>query len=264
MRSKPWSACLCLLLIACAELSAQADSPVVAHVRFISTTQPLLGVGVVTNRKPQAVTIPTDMFSQEIIYRGPGRLELLRLNVVKKDAAKTPESEPLPAPSPAPRRGVKALPENVAYVVSGSPPIAWIDLPRNQGALHLIILVTPGRGNGMVMLNDRPGSFPPGSNRYLNLCSFPLTVRTPSGDYVVAAGNSQVLRPGALDKTYYDLQLLSRDAKVVFSTRAYHLESERKLYVLGQVGTTDRIQLKAIVDRPQPPRVAPVAEAGKK
>jgi len=264
MRSKPWSACLGLLFVACARLSAQAEGPVVAHVRFISTTQPLLGVGVVTNRKPQAVTITTDMFSEEITYRGPARLELIRLNAVRISSAKTTESEPLPAPTPAPRRGVKALPENVTYAPSGDPAIAWIDLPRNQGVLHLIILVTPGRGNGMVVLNDRPGSFPPGSNRYLNLCSFPLTIRAPSGDYVVAAGNSQVLRPGALDKTYYDLQLLSRDSKVVFSTRTYHRESDRKLYVLSQVGTTDRIQLKAIVDRPQPPRVAPVAEAGKK
>jgi hypothetical protein len=72
------------------------------------------------------------------------------------------------------------------------------------------------------------------------------------------------LRPGALDKAYYDLQLLTRDAKVVFSTRVYHLESARKLYVLSQLGTSERVQLKAIVDRPQPPKSELVEETGKK
>jgi hypothetical protein len=116
----------------------------------------------------------------------------------------------------------------------------------------------------MVMLNDKLGSFPPGSNRYLNLCPFPLTVRAPSGDYVVPAGGSQILRPGALDKAYYDFQLLSPDAKVLFSTRVYHLESTRKLYVLTQLGTSERVQLKAIVDRPQPPKRELLEETGKK
>jgi hypothetical protein len=264
MRSKSFCAVIGLLLASFSGVRAQSETFVEARIRFISMTRPLVGVGVVNNRKAQGMVIPTDMFSEEVTYRGPSRLELVQMSASRSEPEGIPKAEEKAAKDPAPRQGVKAKRQTLTYSPTGAPPLAWIDLPTKQGLLHLIILVTPGQGNGMVMMNDKPGSFPPGSNRYLNLCPFPLTVRAPSGDYVVAAGNSQTLRPGALDKAYYDLQLLTRDAKVVFSTRVYHLESARKLYVLSQLGTSERVQLKAIVDRPQPPKSELVEETGKK
>ncbi len=266
MRSNPLLTVVGLLLTFAVGAQAQSEGYVEARIRFISMTQPLVGVGVVNNRKAQGIVIPTDMFAQEISYRGPARLELVKMTATRSDRPSGAKAEEPPAgtKSQTPPPGLKTKLQTLTYTATGGPPLAWIDLPTKQGLLHLIILVTPGQGNGMVMMNDKPGSFPPGSNRYLNLCGFPLTVRAPSGDYVVPAGGSQILRPGALDKGYYDFQLISRDAKVLFSTRTYHLESTRKLYILTQLGTSERVQLKAIVDRPQPARSEFAEETGKK
>ena len=264
MRSNSLLTLVGLLLTLAAGAQAQSDGYVEARMRFISMKQPLVGVGVVNNRKAQGLVIPTDMLSEEVAYRGPARLELVQMSAKRSDNQAIPKPEtPEPKNTP-PRQGVKGKQQTLTYSVTASAPLAWIDLPQKQGLLHLIILVTPGEGNGMVMLTDKPGAFPPGSNRYLNLCPFPLTVRAPSGDYVVPAGGSQILRPGALDKAYYDFQLLSREAKVLFSTRVYHLETTRKLYVLTQLGTSERVQLKAIVDRPAPPKASDDAGAEKK
>jgi hypothetical protein len=240
---------------------AQSQDQVEARIRFISMTRPLMGVGLVNDGKPTGIVIPTDMFSDGISYRGPARLELVKLSATESVPEPPPEPEGKKPTPPSPRRGVKLSQQTTSYKVTREPALAWIDLPKKQGLLHLIILVTPGQGNGMVMLNDRPGSFPPGSNRYLNLCAFPLKVKAPSGEYDVSAGGSQTLRPGALDKSYYDLQLLTRDSRVVFSTRIYHLESARKLYVLSQVGSSERVQLKAIVDRPPSARAEDLEKA---
>lgn len=266
MRSKSLLTIVGLLLTLTVGAQAQSEGYVEARIRFISMTQPLVGVGVMNNRKAHGIVIPTDMFAEEISYRGPARLELVKMTAVRSERPSGTKTEEPPAgtKSQPPRPGVKTKLQTLTYTATGASPLAWIDLPQKQGLLHLIILVTPGQGNGMVMLSDKPGSFPPGSNRYLNLCPFPLTVRTPSGDYVVPAGGSQILRPGALDKAYYDFQLLSREAKVLFSTRVYHLESTRKLYVLTQLGTSERVQLKAIVDRPAPPKTDDGGEPGKK
>jgi len=266
MRSKSLLTIVGLLLTLAVGAQAQSEGYVEARIRFISMTQPLVGVGVMNNRKAHGIVIPTDMFAEEISYRGPARLELVKMTAVRSERPSGTKTEEPPAgtKSQPPRPGVKTKLQTLTYTATGASPLAWIDLPQKQGLLHLIILVTPGQGNGMVMLSDKPGSFPPGSNRYLNLCPFPLTVRTPSGDYVIPAGGSQILRPGALDKAYYDFQLLSREAKVLFSTRVYHLESTRKLYVLTQLGTSERVQLKAIVDRPAPPKTDDGGEPGKK
>jgi hypothetical protein len=264
MRSKSLLTVVGLLLTLTVGAQGQSEGYVEARIHFISTTKPLLGVGLVNNRKPQGLMIPTDMFAEEITYRGPARLELVQMSATRIEPEPDPNTEASSTKNPPLPRGIKARQQTVKYSLTKAPPLAWIDLPQKQGLLHLIILVTPGQGNGMVMLSDKLGSFPPGSNRYLNLCPFPLTVRAPSGDYVVPAGGSQILRPGALDKAYYDFQLLSPDAKVLFSTRVYHLESTRKLYVLTQLGTSERVQLKAIVDRPQPPKWELLEETGKK
>ena len=266
MRSKSLLTIVGLLLTLTVGALAQSEGYVEARIRFISMTQPLVGVGVMNNRKAHGIVIPTDMFAEEISYRGPARLELVKMTAARSERPSGTKAEEPPAgtKSQPPRPGVKNKLQTLTYTPTGASPLAWIDLPPKQGLLHLIILVTPGQGNGMVMLSDKPGSFPPGSNRYLNLCPFPLTVRAPSGDYVVPAGGSQILRPGALDKAYYDFQLLSREAKVLFSTRVYHLESTRKLYVLTQLGTSERVQLKAIVDRPSPPKTDDGSEPGMK
>lgn len=244
-----------LLALLCCVLGHAADGPVIeARLKFISTTRPLVGVGIMHGKKPEGFVIPTDMFSDEIVYRGPARLELVELNTVTKQADPIPAAEPGSAKRPS--RGVKAKPPTAEFTPSGKPPLAWIDLPITPGRLSLILLVTPGRDNGITAIPDVPGSFPPGSNRYLNLCVFPIVVKTPSGRQTVPAGGTAVIRPGSKDNDYYDLQLMSvtnEEEKLVFSSRVYHMESVRKLFVLTPgPGDDGRVLLRDIEDRPPP------------
>lgn len=246
-----------LLILVLSTLAMAADGPLVeARLKFISTTRPLMGIGIAQGKKAEGIVIPTDMFSDEVVYRGPSRLELVELNAVSKPAENAPPPETTKEAGAAkrPARGVKAKPVAHEFVPAGKPPIAWLDLPVNQGRLNLILLVTPGRDNGIIPIPDVPGSFPPGSCRYLNLCSFPVIVTTPSGRQAIPAGGTKVIRPGAKDNDYYDLQLRSvfnDEEKLAFSSRVYHMESVRKLFVLTPgPGDDGRVQLRDIEDRP--------------
>jgi hypothetical protein len=252
MRSKFTVVALLLAVLAHA-----ADGPIVeAHLKFISTTRPLVGVGIMHGKKAEGFVIPTDMFSDEIVYRGPVRLELVELAAVSKPAENTPPPETTKAAGTAKKsaRGVKAKPSSYEFTPTGKPPLAWIDLPITAGRLNLILLVTPGRDNGITAIPDVPGSFPPGSNRYLNLCAFPIVVKTPSGNQTIPAGGTKVIRPGSKDNDYYDLQLKSvvnEEEKLVFSSRVYHMESVRKLFVLAPgPGDDGRVLVRDIEDRP--------------
>jgi hypothetical protein len=244
------------LLIGAPSLLSAADATLVeARIKFISTTRPLVGIGIVNGKKAEGLVIPTDMFSDEISYRGPARLELVELNTVAKP--KDPNVPAAEEKGPAAKRnarGVKAREPSHEFVPAGKPPLAWVDLPVNQGRLNLILLVTPGKENGITVLNDMPGSFPPGSNRYLNLCRFPVVVKTPSGDQTLPVGGAKVIRPGAKDKDYYELQFLTKaddGDHLAFSGRVFHMESVRKLYLLIPApGEDARLIVRDVEDRP--------------
>lgn len=251
----------CGLLLMVATATAQPQEFVEARLRLISTTTPLVGVGFLNGKKAEGLVIPTDMFSAEVTYRGPARLQLIALTTsVSPGEAPPKDDDEKPAPK-SPTRGVKGRDQVLAFTpIEGRPPIAWIDLPTKQGILHLILLVTPGKNNGILAMPDAPGSFPPGSNRYLNLCAFPLIVRTPAGPQVVPPGGSKVFRPGAKETDYYDLQVLSGEGEAqrpLFSGRVFHLESVRKLYLLLPLGSSGRVAVRDIVDRPPGPRKTP-------
>ena len=82
---------LLALLVGATPLLPAADSPVVeARLKLISTTRPLVGVGIARGKKAEGIVIPTDMFSEEIIYRGPARFELFELNTVAKPTESIP------------------------------------------------------------------------------------------------------------------------------------------------------------------------------
>jgi hypothetical protein len=247
-----------MLLLAAGSLRG-AEGPVVeAYVKFVSARRPLVGVGIMQGKKADALVIPTDMLTEAFFYRGPARLELVELAA----AEITPEP-PTQAGEKAevvkrPARGIKAATPSHSLTPAGKPPIAWIDLPAKQGQLHLILMVDPGKDNGITAIQDNPGAFPPGSNRYFNLCPFPLTIRLPSGDQQVAPGASKTARPGSRNNDYYDLQITSRvgetDAKA-FSGRIFHMENTRKLYMIAPgPSAPGRIIIKVIEDRPPPAR----------
>jgi hypothetical protein len=249
MKSK--SSLLGLILSACA---FAVDAPLVeAHIKFISTTKPLLNIGILRDKNAERLVIPTDMFSEEIVYRGPARLELIELSATPVPKPKSSQNGEEQASEKQPRRGFKSRPPSHEFVPTGKPPIAWTNLPTNQGRLNLIMLITPGYDNGITVLQDTTGSFPPGSNRYLNLCPFTVVVKTPSGEQPIAPKESKVIRPGAKDRDYYDLQFLCRldsGDKLNFSGRVFHMESARKLYLLlPGPGVDGRLVVRDIEDR---------------
>ena len=260
------------LLLGAPSFLLGADAPLVeARIKLISTTRPLVGIGIIHGKKAEGLVIPTDMFSEEVIYRGPARFELVELTAVAKPAeTKLPTAEEKEV-AKRPARGVKAREPSHEFAPTGKPPIAWVDLPANQGRLNLIMLVTPGKDNGITVLNDIPGSFPPGSNRYLNLCGFPVVVKTPSGEQAIPAGGAKVLRPGAKDNDYYDLQFLTKSPdgdRLAFSSRVFHMETVRKLYLLIQApGDDGRIIVRDVEDRPPSAKgqtLSPVGPKGAK
>lgn len=246
------------LLLWTPTLLCAADAPPVeARIKLISTTRQLTGVGIIQDKKIKPVVIPTEMFSEEILYRGPARFELTELMSLAKPTEKNPTDEPeANAPDVTRRtsRGFKARASTHEFVSAGKPAFAWIDLPANLGRLNLILLVTPGKGNGITALHDVPGAFPPGSNRYFNLCAHPVVVRTPLGDQTIPPGGTKISRPGAKDRAYYDLQLLTtgdNGDRLVFSSRILHMESVRKLYLLiPSAGDDGRVSVRDIEDRP--------------
>ena len=200
MRSDLGQALLAALLLAGGPAQA-ADAPVVeAYVKFISATKPLAGIGIIQDKKAKGLVIPTDMLTDVFYYRGPARMELIELATTELPAEPAPAGGEKTEVVKRPVRGIKATAPTHALTPSGKPPVAWIDLPAKQGQLHLILMVNPGKDNGITAIPDVPGSFPPGSNRYFNLCPFPLTVKLPSGDQQIPPGGSKVARPGSKDK----------------------------------------------------------------
>lgn len=271
MRSNRAPTLLAALLLA-AVAGRAADVPIVeAYLKFVSGNRPMAGVGIMQDKKPKALVIPTDMLTEAVYYRGPARLELVEMVTTEPTSAATPNAEEKAEATKRPARGVKAIASNPVVTPAGKPPIAWIDLPTKQGQLHLILIVNPGKDNGITAIQDPPGSFPPGSNRYFNFCPFPVTVRLPSGDQVMAPGTTKVARPGSKDNEYYDLEILSRINEQdvgSYSGRLYHLETVRKLYMISPgPGNVGRITVKVIVDRPpsarSPAQKPPVTKGAK-
>ena len=259
-----------IALLLCA-ITYAADGPAVeARLKFISMTRPLVGIGFMQGKKAEGLVIPTDMFSDEVIYRGPTRLELIEVNATTKQPEDSFTSEETKATSPVkrPTRGVKARQTSYDFAPTGTTPIAWIDLPNVNSRTTLILLVTLGSDNGITAIPDEHGTFPPGSNRYLNLCEFPIIVKMPSGNQTIPAGGTKVIRPGSKNNDYYDLQLIStrnEKEKLVFSSRVYHMESVRKLFVLTPgPGDDGRVLVRDIEDRPAPAKAQPPTVAKQK
>ena len=164
-----------ILLLVWALVGFAADDPsrlIEARIKFVSAGQ-AISVGFMQDKRLQSFLIPSDLLTQEFVYRGPARLTLLNVKAAGKppDAKAKPEDrERIERRSAA---GSKSASTTRDIVIADGPPLAWIDLPSNQGRLNLILVVNPGKDNGITAIVDTPGAFPPGSNRYFNLCPFP-------------------------------------------------------------------------------------------
>lgn len=256
---------LLLLVWAIGVIAADDNSRLVeARIKFVSAGK-AISVGFMQDKRLESFLIPSDLLTQEFIYRGPARLTLLNVKAAAKPLdpkAKPEDKERIEKRSAA---GSKSANKTHDIVIADGPPLAWIDLPTNQGRLNLILVVNPGTDNGITAIVDTPGAFPPGSNRYFNLCPFPIKVKLPSGEQYVAGKDAKVMRPGALHANYYDLVISSRVGEqelLAFSGRIFHMERLRKLYFItpGQ-GEPGHIRLKVVEDRPayeKPPTTPPV------
>lgn len=234
--------------------SAEKPPMVDARIKLVSAVNALGGVGIKQEQGTHVLMVPSDMLTEEISYHGPTRLQLIQM----ESASQKEHGDPKPKTKDSPDRPSTApatsLTKKPTYVASAKPPLGWIDLPSNQGTLHLILLINPGKDNGITAIPDTPGSFPPGSNRYFNLCPFPLKVKLPSGDQLIPGGTSKIARPGASNAEFYDLVITSKtgeDDEIAFSGRIFHQERIRKLYFLYPSDSqSGRIRMKVVEDRP--------------
>ena len=144
MKSKMLLFALAAFATAILPLSAQEAPRVDARLKFLSMTRPLMDIGLMHDKKAEGLVIATDMLTDEVVYQGPSRLELLEMKSTSVpsviDTAKDEESD---RKKTRPSQGVKAKASTKKYTPVGTPPFAWIDLPSNQGRLHLILLVMP-------------------------------------------------------------------------------------------------------------------------
>ena len=233
-------------------LAKGADQPpttVEAHLKLISLADPLLGYGYMQGKKATGIVIVTDMFTEEFIYRGSSHFELIPVN----GAAKVTKGDAPPNSVEKAKRAAEARATAREFESAGKPPLAWLDLPVKQGPLHLLLMVNPGKENGILAIQDPPGAFPAGTNRYFNLCPFRLAIRTPSGTQFVEPNNSKVIRPGSKPFEYYSLEILNAtapDEQPAFSGRVFHTENIRKLYLISPgLAGTGGVTLKVVEDR---------------
>lgn len=232
MISKATFGLLALAMSAVAYGQGKQEDYIEARIRIVSLEQPILDHGFVSRGKFTPLVIATGTLSPEIAYHGPAKFELVSATDNTAAEAKPKGSEP------AIRKATW-----------------WINLPADKTVHRMILLVgQPAESGGIIAMEDDVKTFTFGSNRYLNFCPYPISVKLPIGILQIPSQSSKTTKPGAKSGVYYDLVIRSREngeEKIGYSTRVLHNEGLRKLYFLypGQADT-GRIKFKVIDDRP--------------
>lgn len=247
MRSRLLLTLLAGLITATAE-GADPEGPRV-QLRFVSLGQTITGVGIAgADGKASPIVIPADSLGRPESHSSR-RLRLVSLPQATIPAKKPDEpSKPEDTPPSAPGFRKKRAEGTPAQVKAGSREIAAIDLPSLEHQ-RFIIIVHPGKGNGLTAIPDRLGFFPPGSERYLNFSPDPVVIELPSGRHKLPANASIVLRPGAANLRPYQVKISAvrqGEEKIVFSAYTSHDEARRNLRILLSEG--DGIGLKSVSD----------------
>ena len=210
------------------------DNLIEARIRIVSLEKPILDHGVVSRGKFTPVIIATSSLSKEIDYHGPAKFELFPV-----------------ADSPPPDTKSKSSEPTVRKATW------WINLPADKTVRRMILLVgQPAQNGGIIAMEDDAQTFTFGSNRYLNFCPYPISVKLPVGVLTIPSQSSKTTRPGAKSGVYYDLVINSREngeEKLAYSTRVQQNDGVRKIYFIypGQADT-GRVKFKVIEDRPAP------------
>ena len=210
------------------------DDFIEAKIRIVSLEQPILDHGIVSRGKFTPLIIATSSLSQEISYYGPAKFELF-------STAAEPSAE-------TKAKGKEASARKATW---------WIKLPADKTIHRMILLVgQPAESGGMIAMEDDAKTFTFGSNRYLNFCPYPISVKLPVGVLPIPSQSSKTTKSGAKNGVYYDLVIKSHEngeEKIGYSTRILQNDGVRKLYFIypAQVDT-GRVRFKVIDDRPPP------------
>jgi hypothetical protein len=121
----------------------------------------------------------------------------------------------------------------------------------------MILLVgQPAENGGIIAMEDDAKTFTFGSNRYLNFCPYPISVKLPVGVLPIPSQSSKTTKSGAKSGVYYDLVIKSQEngeEKMAYSTRVLQNDGLRKIYFIYPAqADTGRVRFKVIDDRPTP------------
>ncbi|MEI6461490.1 MAG: hypothetical protein WCO73_06045 [Verrucomicrobiota bacterium] len=224
----------CLLLIAS---RAEETKPVEieAHLQLLSMSGVILQHGYLDDKKIKPLDIMSACFTPEFTYHGKARFEILPYK--EEETAEEVKSKKA-APTPA--------------------PLAWIDLPTTPGPHHLLLLIRPEPGqSGIKAIANDAKSFPPGSMKIFNLCSFPVEIHTPQQRTLIQANASALIRPRVAQGKYFDSEIHSLEDgvdRLGYNLHYFHMDSLRTLYFIfpGEKGT-GQIMLKGIEDQQATP-----------
>jgi len=222
------------------------------QLRFVSLGKPVVGAGVAgTDERATPVFIPADSLSQPVKHL-TGRLRLIETQadagaLKKLDEPLKPEN--IPPSTPGFRK--KKPDDSSAKVKAGNRELGWIDLPSGYNQ-RFIIIVHPGKGSGLTAIQDQLGTFPPGSDRYINLTNTPVIIEVPAGRHSLPVNGSIVLRPGVNHLNQFQLKITTKiggEEQAIFSAFTAQDNGRRNLRILiPGMKEGESIQLKSISD----------------
>lgn len=227
-----------------------ASQPVL--LRFVSLGKPMIGAGVAgTDDRATPVFIPADSLSRPVKHL-TGRLRLISTQadagaLKKLDEPLKPED--IPPSTPGFRK--KKSDDSLAKAKAGTRELGWLDLPFGYNQ-RFIIIVHPGKGSGLTAIRDQLGTFPSGSDRYINLTNTPVIIEVPAGRHSLPVNGSIVLRPGVNHLNQFHLKITTKiggEEQAIFSAFTAQDDGQRNLRILTPgMAEGDSIQLKSVSD----------------
>jgi hypothetical protein len=252
MKSKSVVALTLAAITAVISTAAETSTQSV-QLRFFSLGKSIVEAGIAgTDDRATPVFIPADTLSRPVKHL-TGRLRLISTQA-DTGARKKPDEPLKPEDIPPSITGFRKMKsdDSSAKVKAGNRELGWIDLPFGYNQ-RFIIIVHPGKGNGLTAIRDQIGTFPSGSDRYINLTNTTVIIEIPAGRHSLPVNGSIVLRPGVTHLSQFHLKITTKtdgEEQVIFSAFNAQDDGRRNLRILTPgITEGDSIQLKSISDR---------------
>jgi len=250
MKCKPIVSFLLTLLFTAAVAQEVPGPQVDVRMKLISLEGPILAQGYRKGRTIVPLVIAPDFFSEEIVYKGPARFELVPI----KPKGTKASDDPTKATKGSPPRNANNKGSADFEAKSDSAPTAWVNLPTTPGPHHLILLVATGKPEGGIsVIEDTPGSFPYGSWRFFNLCPYHIELQTGKTLTKIAPRSSGVIKSGVEEGSYFDGEIFTfenGERRSGYSFHALQQDDTRFLYfVTPGPPDTGQTQIKGVQDR---------------